>query len=65
MAGVGFGTAEMVFEGALEDCLMSNPWQDPESVLGQGLDVSRLYLSVPILSRVLLPPLTIKWDKGT
>lgn len=51
MAGVGFGTAEVVFEGRLEDCLMRNLWQDLESVLGQVLGVSRLCLSMPILDR--------------
>lgn len=30
MVGVDFGTAEVVFEGRLEDCLMSKLWQDPE-----------------------------------
>lgn len=48
MAGVGLGTAEVVFEGRLEDCLMK---EDPKSALGQDLDVSRPCLSVPILSR--------------
>lgn len=45
---------------------MRSLWQDPQSVLGQGLGVSRLCLGLPILSMswVLLPPLTMKWDKG-
>lgn len=51
MAGVGFGTAEVVFEGRLENCLMRNLWQDLESVLGQGLGVPRLCLSMPVLNR--------------
>lgn len=59
MAGVGLGTAEVVFEGRLEDCLMR---EDPESALGQDLGVSKPCLSVPILSR---DPFIIKWDKGT
>lgn len=51
MAGVGFGTAVMVFEERLEDCLMSNLWQDPQSALGQGLGVSRQCLRGPAPSR--------------
>lgn len=50
MAAVGFGTAEAVFKGSLEHCLMRSLWQDPQSVLGQGLGVSRLCLGLPILS---------------
>lgn len=52
MAGVGLGTAEVVFEGRVEDCLMR---EDPESALGQDLGVSRPCLSVPILSRDTTP----------
>lgn len=51
MADVGFGTAEVVFGGELEDWLTGKLWQDPESTSGQGLGVFRLCLSIPILSR--------------
>lgn len=55
MAGVGLGTAEVVFEGRWDDCLMRKLWQDPECALGQDLGVSRPCLSVLILSRDTTP----------
>lgn len=51
MAGVGFVTVAALSGGKGDNWLTGKLWQDPESASGQGLNVFRLCLSVPILSR--------------